>query len=366
MMFLPDGSQDQIGDSLLKKQHVYQIFTDVAIRRGYKAIETPVIEYAETFTNPHVGMPFQQLLKWFDREGDIEVLRPDWTTAIARALMKLNPKESKWFYQGSVFTQDKDGVESRQAGIEMIRTKPIEGEIESLFFAMDYLSAVNIDDYLIELGHTGIYEKIIEPLMFTSIEEKKLRQAMHDKRQDVVKALTETNQAVQKQLLNLIQAYGESTLLDEYKQIFKDDTDIVAILDELQDLVNVLKQLGIDQTIVDLGRVKQLPYYSGTMFRGYLTKTGDECFSGGRYDKLYQQFNQSTPAIGLAFDVDVLASAITIEKKEKIAIIASTETHVLAELKRRTITDKIVDVLYTYPTDNTYDDIIDLRNEGIE
>lgn len=363
-MFLPDGSQDQIGKILLKKQHVYQIFNDVAVSRGFKAIETPVIEYADTFTNPHVGMPFQQLLKWFDREGAIEVLRPDWTTAIARALMKLNPKESKWFYQGSVFTQDKDGIESRQAGIEMIRTAPIEGEIETLCFAIDYLSAVDVSDYVIELGHTGIYETMIAPLSLTPDEETKLRQAMHDKRQDVVKDLTQNNTRVQQQLLDLIDAYGDVSILDRYKVKYQDDDTIVTIIKELTQLVNVLEQLGIDQTIVDLGRVKQLPYYSGTMFRGYLTTSGEECFSGGRYDKLYQQFNQSIQAIGLAFDVDVLAGSVQVEEPSRVAIIASEETHVLAELKRRTMTDKIVDVVYSEPNEKDYETIIDLRNEG--
>ena len=362
-MFLPDGSQDQIGKILLKKQHVYQIFNDVAVSRGFKAIETPVIEYADTFTNPHVGMPFQQLLKWFDREGEIEVLRPDWTTAIARALMKLNPKESKWFYQGSVFTQDKDGIESRQAGIEMIRTAPNEGEIETLCFAIDYLSAVDVSDYVIELGHTGIYETIIAPLALSVEEEAKLRLAMHDKRQDVVKDLTEKNPMVQKQLLDLIDAYGDVSILERYKATYQDDETIVTIVNELIQLVNVLKQLGIDQTIVDLGRVKQLPYYSGTMFRGYLTTSGEECFSGGRYDKLYQQFNQSIPAIGLAFDVDALASVVQMDERGRVAIIASADTHVLAELKRRTISGKIVDILYTEPNPSDYEQIIDLRKE---
>ncbi len=164
--------------------------------------------------------------------------------------------------------------------------------------------------------------------------------------------------------MDLIDAYGDVSILDRYKVKYQDDDTIVTIIKELTQLVNVLEQLGIDQTIVDLGRVKQLPYYSGTMFRGYLTTSGEECFSGGRYDKLYQQFNQSIQAIGLAFDVDVLAGSVQVEELSRVAIIASEETHVLAELKRRTMTDKIVDVVYSEPNEKDYETIIDLRNEG--
>lgn len=366
MMFLPDGSQDQIGKVLLKKQHVYQIFNDVAIYRGFKAIETPVIEYAETFTNPRVGIPIQHLLKWFDREGDIEVLRADWTSAISRALMKLKPKETKWFYQGSVFTQNKDGVESRQAGIELIQTAATEGEFETLCFAIDFLSAVKVTDYVIELGHTGLYETIIAPLSLSIHDELNLRQAMHDKRQDVVKDLTTSQPDIQQQLLALINAYGDVSILEDYTDIYQDNKDLLKIINDLIELVQMLKELGMTNILVDLGRVKQLPYYSGTMFRGYLTANGEECFSGGRYDKLYQENNQTLPAIGLAFDVDILADSVDIDLPGRIAIIATKETYVLAELKRRTLKNKAVDIVFKEPIDDVYEQIIDLRNEGMK
>src|SRR5699024_4188863 len=114
---------------------------------NYQAIETPVVEYAQTFTNPHVGMDLSKLLKWFDREGQIEVLRADWTTAIARALMNQNPKQHKWFYQGSVFQNNQNVIESQQAGIEIIRMDQLLGEMETLFTAVDVLDALAIKEY---------------------------------------------------------------------------------------------------------------------------------------------------------------------------------------------------------------------------
>lgn len=364
-MFLPAGSQDQIGHLLDRKAKVYQLFRKVAKKRAYKPIETPVVEYAETFTNKHVGMEFHTLLKWFDRDGEIEVLRPDWTTAIARALVNQDPKQLKWFYQGSVYRQDKDGIESNQAGIEIIRSEPLFGEIESLFFAVEFLKQTQIDEYLIELGHTGIYEAIIAPLQLSHQAESKLRQAMHDKQTDVVQRLTASNPDVSEQLHALIHAYGDKEVLVAFKEKYQSHLELTAIIEHLLQLINVLNQLGINDVIVDLGRVKELPYYSGTMFRGYIKDSGQSCFSGGRYDSLYHQFDQKISAVGLAFDVDILAEHIKDETQpRRVCLLASEATHVVAELKSQSYQDEIVDIVYQQDLTIAYDEVIDLRNEG--
>lgn len=360
-MFLPAGSQDEIGKKLDNRSKAYEIFRDVVTSRNYKAISTPVVEYANTFTNEHVGMKLHAMLKWFNREGEIEVLRADWTTAIARALINQHPKQLKWSYQGSVFRNDKDGIESRQAGIEIIRTTPFLGESESLFTAVTYLKALEIKEYLIELGHTGIFDELTTPLELNKAEEDQLRQAMHDKRRDVVYqiAADKGHPVIANQLTQVIEAYGTIDELEKYQTIWASNPRLVKILNHLKQLATVLKGLGIDEVLVDLGRVKNLPYYSGTMFRGYLKENGATCFSGGRYDKLYEQFNEKISAVGLAFDVDVLADQLNNEpKKESICIIASEESHVFAERLRASYSNCIVDIQYTLMDEHDYNKIV--------
>ncbi|WP_117169548.1 ATP phosphoribosyltransferase regulatory subunit [Paraliobacillus sediminis] len=360
-MFLPAGSQDEIGKKLDNRSKAYEIFRDVVTSRNYKAISTPVVEYANTFTNEHVGMKLHAMLKWFNREGEIEVLRADWTTAIARALINQHPKQLKWSYQGSVFRNDKDGIESRQAGIEIIRTTPFLGESESLFTAVTYLNALEIKEYLIELGHTGIFDELTSPLELNKAEEDLLRQAMHDKRRDVVYqiAADKGHPVIANQLTQVIEAYGTIDELEKYQTIWASNPRLVKILNHLKQLATVLKGLGIDEVLVDLGRVKNLPYYSGTMFRGYLKENGATCFSGGRYDKLYEQFNEKISAVGLAFDVDVLADQLNNEgEKESICILASEESHVFAERLRASYLNCIVDIQYTILDEHDYDKIV--------
>ncbi len=368
MLFLPEGSQDETGQILDNKATTSAIFREIAQARNFKAIATPVVEYATTFTNKHVGMKLHRMLKWFNRDGEIEVLRVDWTTAIARALMKQQSPQTKWFYEGSVFRNDKDGIESKQAGIEIIRTEAFLGEVESLLTAVAYLKELGISNYLIELGHTGIFDEIVASLNLDEADTKKLREAMHDKRRDIVYeiALAHGTEKQVTQLTQLVDAYGSVTELRNYQSIWKDNPKLTKILDHLIELANLLKQSGVDEVIIDLGRVKNLPYYSGTMFRGYVKTDGETCFSGGRYDKLYEQFDEKISAVGLAFDVDVLAKHLQqVQAKPHICILADSKTHVQAEQLRASYSNAVVDIQYEQVAAEQYDKIVTVDNEII-
>ncbi|QTM99537.1 ATP phosphoribosyltransferase regulatory subunit [Sediminibacillus dalangtanensis] len=367
-MFLPAGSQDEVGQQINKRFRAFEIFTKITERRNYQPISTPVVEYAQTFTNSFAGMALQPMLKWFNHEGEIEVLRPDWTTAIARALVKQPHSEHKWCYQGSVFRSDKQGMESRQAGIEIVHAPSFLGESESLLTAVDYLNALEVDDYLIELGHSEIFEELTAPLKLDPFQSEKLRLAMHDKRKDEVFHLASHagSQTIAEELTELVDAYGSAKMLEDYEKHWKNNQRLLEIVRHLKSLAKLLSDCGINEILVDLGRVKNLPYYCGTMFRGYLRENGSTCFSGGRYDKLYEQFDERHSAVGLAFDVDILSGQLApAQNREKICLWASPESHAYAEKIRTDFPDKIVDIRYDLPDNESshYDRIIEITKK---
>ncbi|MBM7572269.1 ATP phosphoribosyltransferase regulatory subunit [Aquibacillus albus] len=366
-MFLPAGSIDETGQTVDARSQAYEVFRNVTTQRNYKQISTPVVEYANTFTNEIAGMKLQNMLKWFNREGEIEVLRPDWTTAIARALVNQHPSQLKWSYQGSVFRSDKDGIESRQAGIEIVHTPVFLGEGECLLTAIHYLKELNISSYLIELGHTAIFDELTFPLQLTSEEVDQLREAMHDKRRDVVYSIVinKGSKQIADELTSLVDAFGSFDIIEKYEDKWKNNRKLLEIIQHIKQLALLLKDSGVDEVSVDLGRVKNLPYYCGTMFRGYIKGNGATCFSGGRYDKLYEQFDESISAVGLAFDVDVLAENIDMnETNQKICIVASEETHAYAESMRQSYPNVIVDIRYNLPEVHQFDKVLEIKKEN--
>ncbi|GAE91490.1 ATP phosphoribosyltransferase regulatory subunit [Gracilibacillus boraciitolerans JCM 21714] len=283
-MFLPAGSQDETGIQISNRLRASEIFRIVTKKRNFKTISTPVVEYASTFTNEMAGMDLCSMLKWFNGEGEIEVLRPDWTAAIARAISGQHPSEQKWSYQGSVFRFDKDETESRQAGIEIVHADRFLSEAESLLTAIAYLKNLNIKAYVIELGHTGIFDALIATYHFDKQSELALLNAMHDKRSDLVKSIVEKagHRELAEPLVALIDAYGSREMIDMYRERWSDRQDLLEILCHIEELIDLLESAGVSEVIVDLGRVKNLPYYDGIMFRGFLTNDGSTCFSGGQ------------------------------------------------------------------------------------
>ena len=52
---------------------------------------------------------------------------------------------------------------------------------------------------------------------------------------------------------------------------------------------------------------KRQEYYTGVVFRGYLPGVGQPVLSGGRYDRLLNDFGLLKPAIGFAIQLDAVA-----------------------------------------------------------
>lgn len=366
-MFLPSGSQDEFGNVVRNRNMVCEVFREIIEDRGFVEISTPLVEYASTFTNKYVGMELQNLLKWFNRNGEIEVLRPDWTSAIARALVRLKSKQTKWAYQGSVFREDQPGIEKRQIGIEIIQTPKLLGESECLFLAKELLEKLNIHEYTVELGHTDIFEELTKTMELKEAEKERLRVAMHNKRKDEVYAIAVQygDKNIADELALLIDAYGSVDILKDYEKRWSKKESMSAIIHHLNRIIAILKEVNIGDIMVDLGRVKNLPYYSGIMFRGYSSDNGDLCFSGGRYDKLYDQFDTKVSAVGLAFDVDNLANKMEISsKKERVCIVATDDTLAFAEKYRKEYKHGIVDIVYEINPFVSYDKVLYVKNNN--
>ena len=81
-----------------------------------------------------------------------------------------------------------------------------------------------------------------------------------------------------------------------------------AALQELEQLYHRIMQADpAAQVLVDVGLVNQAEYYTGVVFRGYLPGVGQPVLSGGRYDRLLNDFGLQKPAIGFAIQLDAVA-----------------------------------------------------------
>ena len=88
LLHTPEGVRDIYAEECARKLAVEQKIQHVFSLYGYQSIETPVFEFFDIFSKERGSVASKNLYKFFDREGNTLVLRPDVTPSIARLVAK--------------------------------------------------------------------------------------------------------------------------------------------------------------------------------------------------------------------------------------------------------------------------------------
>ena len=89
----PEGVRDIYSTECQKKLAVQEKLHELLHLYGYQDIQTPTFEYFDVFRKEIGTIASKELYKFFDREGNTLVLRPDITPSIARAAATLFEEE---------------------------------------------------------------------------------------------------------------------------------------------------------------------------------------------------------------------------------------------------------------------------------
>ena len=86
---------------------------------------------------------------------------------------------------------------------------------------------------------------------------------------------------------------------------------MIQTLQNIEEIYEILVSYGVENdVVVDLSLINHMDYYSDLIFQGFVEKVGKPILMGGRYDTLANQFDASIPAIGFAYDIDLLLAGI--------------------------------------------------------
>ncbi len=82
-------------------------------------------------------------------------------------------------------------------------------------------------------------------------------------------------------------------------------------MENLSHLHELLQERGAaERVIFDLGLVRDLSYYTGSVFEVYDPSIGAPIGGGGRYDDLMGQLGRPMPAVGFQIGVSQLHEAL--------------------------------------------------------
>lgn len=288
---------------------------------GFEDIETPTFEYFEVFSEERGSVRVRDLYKFFDRDGNTLVLRPDMTPSIARCAAKYFKDETRpvrFCYCGKTFINNHEyqgkPKETTQLGCELINDASVTADAEMIAATIDCLLTSGLTEFRIDIGDVRFFNALITE---TGLDEDKiyiLKNYILDKNSfGLYDFLREEN--VSEELKNILSdlpnQFGGVDCLDNIRSLIKNQ-DALAAVDHLKSLYELLKAYGFEKYVgFDLGMISKYEYYTGIIYHAYTYDVGESIASGGRYDNLVGQFGKDAAAIGMTIITDKLLLALS-------------------------------------------------------
>lgn len=327
LLHTPEGVRDIYNEECEQKLILQNELHQTLKEYGYHPIQTPTFEFFDIFNREIGTTPSKDLYKFFDREGNTLVLRPDITPSIARCAAKYFSEEDmpiRLCYMGNTFINNTSYQgrlkENTQLGAELIGDSTVDADAEILAMAADCLHRAGLREFQLSVGHADFFRGLSEAAGLKEEQEEELRELISNKNYFGVSEFAETLN-LKEDLNNLFRMLGNlyvgSDELQKAKEYAAAYPRIQNAISRLEELHQVLKLYEIEKYVsFELGIVSNYQYYTGIIFAGYTFGSGEPVIKGGRYDELLTYFGKNSASIGFAVVIDQLMAALSRQKIE--------------------------------------------------
>ncbi|MDE7016113.1 MAG: ATP phosphoribosyltransferase regulatory subunit [Lachnospiraceae bacterium] len=318
LVHTPEGVRDIYGEEKARKMEVEKLLLDKIHGFGYRDIQTPTFEFFDVFSKEVGTTPSKELYKFFDKEGNTLVLRPDFTPSIARCAAKYFMEEEspiRFCYQGNTFTNNSNLQgklkEATQMGAELVGDPSVYADAEMIAMTIESLYHAGLSDFQVSIGNLEYFKGICAQAGLDEETELTLRELISGKNYFGAEELLADKHVKDKDvLLKTSDLFGSTDALKEAKKAVNNDRSRAAV-ERLEQVYQILCDYGVERYVsFDLTMLSKYNYYTGIIFKGYTYGVGDAIVKGGRYDTLLSRFGKMSPAIGFMVSVDDLLLAM--------------------------------------------------------
>lgn len=327
LLHTPEGVRDIYGKEYHRKLEVENRLHERIRLYGYQEIQTPTFEFFDVFSKEIGTTPSRELYKFFDKEGNTLVLRPDFTPSIARCAAKYFSEKKvplRLSYVGNTFTNTSNLQgklkESTQMGAELIGDPSVEADAEIISLVIKALMDTGLQRFQVSIGEVEYFKGLCEEAGLDEETEMDLRACISGKNYFAAQELLQERKVVEpyhSRLLKVADMFGDMCSLTDARAMVSNERSLAAI-ERLEKLYKVLQVYGVaDYISFDLGMLSKYKYYTGVIFKAYTYGVGDAIVKGGRYDRLLHQFGKEAPAIGFCMVIDSILEALS---RQKVAL----------------------------------------------
>lgn len=320
LIHTPEGVRDIFGQECDKKRYLERRIDKLFRSYGYQSIETPSFEFFDVFGKEVGTIASKNLYKFFDREGNTLVLRPDFTPSIARAVSMYFMEETmplRLCYQGSVFINNSSYQgrlkESTQMGVELLNEDSAEADAEVIALVVSVMQQAGLSEFQVSIGQVDFFRSLVEEAQMEEETVMELRKLLSIKNRFGAQELVEKlglRKDLEEAFRQIPDLFGNIDVLAKAKSLTSNERALAAVA-RLEKIYDILTAYGCEQYVsFDLSMLSKYSYYTGIIFQAYTYGSGDAVIKGGRYDRLVERFGKKAPAVGFTTEVDSLLSAI--------------------------------------------------------
>ena len=308
---LPDHIADVLPSEARHIEEIRRDLLDLARCYGYELVMPPLLEHLESLLSGTGEALDLQTFKLVDQlSGRMMGLRADSTPQVARIDAHLLNRKgvTRLCYCGPVLHTRPAGPhatrEPLQFGAEIYGHVGLEADLESLTLALDCLKAAQVVGISVDMADARIVQALLKDLLLDAAQLAQVHAALAAKDTSELKVLLRDAPAATSQaLVDLLQLYGDASVLDAAQKVLPAAPDIQAALTHLKWLSSHVEGASVSFDLADL---RGYAYYSGAMFSLYAPGASDALARGGRYDEVGKVFGRKRPAVGFSLDIKAL------------------------------------------------------------
>jgi ATP phosphoribosyltransferase regulatory subunit len=324
---IPSGMRYYFGQEASLRRTIEETAMTIFDGWSYEEITTPTVDYYSLFEHGMGRAEAHRAFRFTDTDGRLLALRPDVTSASARAAATLfaeRERPLRLCYAAPVFRQQPQSHaewrrESTQIGCEFIGANTNLADLEVLAIASEFLHRLDLGgNYSITLNNVEIFNGVAESLALDPSSREEMRHLIDVRNAaDLERFLKPYASAEDRRAFaQLMQLSGKRETLDWARRVISNARSSSA-LDSLEGLWTVIESLDLTTSFeIDLGDVSRLDYYTGLTFKIYVNGAGARVGSGGRYDGLTASFGKAEPAVGFVLDLDALIDVLLARAKD--------------------------------------------------
>ena len=301
---------------------------------GFSLYRMSKFEEFDLYARNRDFMDSASIITFTDTDGMLMALKPDVTLSIVKNNRHIGNNIRKIYYNENVYRVSPKThffKEIMQVGLECLGQIDDECICEVLLMAAESLQVLS-DSAVLDISNLDILSGIIAKCDVSKEVEEEITGCIGEKNlHGLCKICTENDLSrEQAELLKkLIKLYGEpKRVISELEQViagFEDSLpkETQVVFDEsirkLKMIVDAFEGSGFEDMLrIDFSVVSDLNYYNGIIFKGFVEGVPDGVLSGGQYDKLMDNMNRNSRAIGFAVYMDYLGKLSKFDGEEVI------------------------------------------------